>query len=419
MFVGTGDYATCRGGRNVRYFNYLQQEQEAEIFHIVPSHFTNRTSKEMLAYAVGAALYMPATRATMIEDIITNKIRGLTSVVIDMEDAIGDHQVEQAEAYMLDQMYRFSSMVRLGIMDDDAVPLFFVRVRSPQQLERILTALTETTEWITGFMLPKFSVANGQQYLELIQNYNHNKPLSSPTLYGLPILESADVIYKEARYQTLLALKQLIESYKDYILNIRIGATDFSSLFGLRRSPDMTIYDISVIRDCIADIINYFGRIEGGYVISGPVWEYFKSERLLKPQLRQTLFEETAGRVGRQRRMDILNKYVDGLIREVAMDKENGMIGKTIIHPSHVLPVQSMYVVTYEEYMDALSIVENDTGVLGVFKSQYSNKMNEVKPHLTWAQRILMRARIYGVLCEHVNFTTLLFGEKEHEQMLI
>ncbi|MFB5268466.1 HpcH/HpaI aldolase/citrate lyase family protein [Paenibacillus enshidis] len=403
----------------MRYFNYLQPEEEAGIFHIAPSHFTNRTPKETLAYAVGAALYMPATRPAIVEDIIDNKIKGLTSMVIDLEDAVGDHQVEQAEASMLDQIYRLYTMIKLGAVSEESIPLIFIRVRSPQQLKRIITIFEETTEMITGFMLPKFSLSNGQQYLEIIQSYNYTKPLSSPTLYGLPILESSDVIYKEVRYQTLSALRQLIAQYKGCILNIRIGATDFSSLFGLRRSPDMTIYDISVIRDCITDIINYFGRAEDGHVISGPVWEYFKSDRVLKPQLRQTLFEETAGRVGRKRRMEILNRYVDGLIREIAMDKENGIIGKTIIHPTHILPVQSMYVVTHEEYMDALSIIDNNTGMLGVFKSKYSNKMNEIKPHLNWAQRMLARARVYGVLQENVNFTTLLLGEKEHEQILI
>ncbi|MDP4098054.1 HpcH/HpaI aldolase/citrate lyase family protein [Paenibacillus sp. P96] len=403
----------------MRYFNYLQPEEESRIFHIAPSHFTNRTPKEVLAFAVGAALYMPATRASIVGDIMDSKIKGLTSMVIDLEDAVGDHQVEQAEASMLDQIYRLYSMMKLGAIQEESIPLIFIRVRSPQQLKRIITIFEETTEMITGFMLPKFSLSNGQQYLEIIQGYNHTKRLSSPTLYGLPILESAEVIYKEERYQTLSGLRQLITQYQDYILNIRIGATDFSSLFGLRRSPDMTIYDISVIRDCITDIINFFGRAEDGHVISGPVWEYFKSDRVLKPQLRQTLFEETAGRVGRKRRMEILNVYVDGLIREVAMDKENGIIGKTIIHPTHILPVQSMYVVTHEEYMDALSIIDNNTGMLGVFKSKYSNKMNEIKPHLNWAQRMMARSQVYGVLHENINFTTLLLGDKEHEQILI
>ena len=172
-----------------------------------------------------------------------------------------------------------------------------------------------------------------------------------------------------------------------------------------------------MIRDCIADIINIFGRVESDYVVSGPVWEYFSNGgRVLKPQLRKSPFEAfhgTNGCNGTKIRSQLLNKYVDGLIREVIVDRENGIIGKTIIHPSHIIPVQSLYVVGHEEYLDALSILENSQGRLGVIKSHYTNKMNEVKPHYNWAQKILLRAKNYGVFHEQHNFISL-FTEDEH-----
>ncbi|MNZ75447.1 hypothetical protein D3C78_939240 [compost metagenome] len=286
-------------------------------------------------------------------------------------------------------------------------------MRSVEQLKRLLSFFGEEIEYITGIVFPKFNVGTGREYLQLLAEYNQGKKAAGRILYGMPILESADVIYRERRLETLQGISELLKMYKEYVLNVRIGATDFSSLFGLRRSPDHTIYDIGVIRDCIADIVNMFGRMDNHYVISGPVWEYFKSDRVFKPQLRQTPFEESMGRTGRILRMDYINRYVDGLIREVAMDKENGIIGKTIIHPTHIKPVQSMYVVTHEEYMDALHITENSQGELGVMKSKYSNKMNEFKPHLTWAKRMLIRANIYGVLNENQNFTCLLAEERE------
>ncbi|WP_249713460.1 HpcH/HpaI aldolase/citrate lyase family protein, partial [Bacillus cereus] len=55
---------------------------------------------------------------------------------------------------------------------------------------------------------------------------------------------------------------------------------------------DSTIYDISVIRECIADIVNGLGREEDGFVISGPLWEYFSNHRVLKPALRETPLSE-------------------------------------------------------------------------------------------------------------------------------
>ena len=90
-----------------------------------------------------------------------------------------------------------------------------------------------------------------------------------------------------------------MDEYREHILNVRIGATDFSGIYGIRRSADTSVYEIAVLRDCIADIINVFQRADCPYVISGPVWEYFSSkERMLKPQLRQTPFRDHFGEEG-------------------------------------------------------------------------------------------------------------------------
>lgn len=358
---------------------------------------------------------MPATRSEVAEEIKNGKHEGLTTVILDLEDAIGDQQVGQAEQSLAQQLFQLLSYVRTGMMSEQQLPLLFVRVRSVEQLERLLNGLGEPLSLLTGFVLPKFSSDNGRAYFALIAEYNRSMHTGAgnennmPVLYGLPILESSKIIYRESRWKELLSIKEILDEYQEYVLNVRIGATDFSSLYGLRRSPDITIYEIAVIRDCIADIINLFGRVGSNYVISGPVWEYFSHrERVFKPQLRVSPFEDALGKPGRHLRMDFISDAVDGLIREVMMDKENGIIGKTIIHPSHIKPVQAMYAVTHEEYMDALEIVERNDGSLGVFKSTYANKMNEIKPHLNWAHRIINRSKVYGVLHEQQHFVSLL-----------
>ena len=38
-----------------------------------------------------------------------------------------------------------------------------------------------------------------------------------------------------------------------------------------------------------------------------------------------------------------------------------------------------------------------DSSLDGVIKSNYSNKMNEIKPHEKWAKEILLKAKIMGV----------------------
>ncbi|GGN98940.1 HpcH/HpaI aldolase/citrate lyase family protein [Saccharibacillus kuerlensis] len=392
----------------MRYFDYLSVEEIAELFHLAPAPFCNRSEKELLAHAIGAALYMPATRSTIAQDLSTGKHKGLTSIVIDLEDAVGDLKVEEAEVSLVSQIRSLDKWAADGTFDLEKLPLIFIRIRTPDQAQRILDQLGEAVVRLTGLVFPKFDVQTGQRYLELLHRYNEARPAGSPLLYGMPILESAEIIYAETRRETLLGIKELLDRYRTYILNVRLGATDFSSQFGLRRKPDMTIYDIGVIRDCVADIVNLFGRAGSGYVISGPVWEYFKSDRVLKPLLRETPFQEMAGQAGLRLRMQYINKYVDGLIREVEMDKENGIVGKTIIHPTHICPVQALYTVTHEEHMDASHILASSGGEIGVVKSGYDNKMNEIKPHLNWARRIMIRSEIYGVLNENQNFTALL-----------
>ena len=104
----------------------------------------------------------------------------------------------------------------------------------------------------------------------------------------------------------------------------------------------------------------------------------------------------------------MINQYLDGLIKEVMMDKNNGLMGKTIIHPTHIKPVHAFGVVSYEEYMDAVSILESMESEGGVLKSHFSNKMNEMKPHYNWAKKILNKAKVYGVFHEQNSYIDLL-----------
>jgi len=388
----------------VRYFNYLSAHEEQELFFQCPKPI-DVTNKELLEHALGATLYMPATRSTIAQDISGGKLKGLTSMVLCLEDAIGDNEVLKGEESIVSQIKELALKVQQGTIPFEDIPFIFVRIRSAEQMKRIAQALAENIPLITGFIFPKFTVRNGEEYLRTLLSINEGQ---AKPIYAMPILESPDIINIESRQQNLLEIKSLLDSYRSLVLNVRIGATDFSGLFGLRRSPDMTIYDIRVIGSCITDIINIFTRPDNGYVIPGPVWEFYSSERVLKPQLRQGIFAESLGQAGRGVRENIICRYIDGLIHEVILDKANGLIGKTIIHPSHIKPVQALCVVTHEEYMDASSILASNHGGLGVIASQYANKMNEIKPHLRWAQKIMIKSKIYGVFNEQHNFTSLL-----------
>jgi citrate lyase beta subunit len=389
----------------MQHFAYLTDNERRALFFIEPQEFDRTDDKRFLSHALGATLYMPAMRETIADDIISNRAKGLISTVFCLEDAIADRDLEEAGKRLLKHLQTLHSAQRRREMKSGDLPMIFIRVRNPQHLSRIGDLILAELPIICGFVFPKFSHHNGDAYFQELRKLNDNLSLR---LYAMPILETPDIIYWETRKDSLREIADILKKYHDLVLNIRIGAVDFSSLFGIRRGSDVTVYDIQVIRDCMTDIINAFCRMDREYVVSGPVWEYFQSgDRVLKPQLRMTPFKQQYGEVGGEIRSRLLNEHVDGLIHETLLDKANGLIGKTVIHPSHIIPVQAMYVVNYEEYMDACSILKNN-GRAGVLKSAFDNKMNEIKPHTNWAERILLRSKIYGVFNRNHELTNLL-----------
>ncbi len=397
----------------MKYFNYETKERIKEIFYKEPEVFSKYTNREVLSNTLGATLYMPATKESIAKDVIEKKFKELTSMVIDLEDAVGDNHVQEAEDQLLKHLQTIYLALETQTMKIEDLPLIFIRVRDPEQMRRLTLKIQPFQQVLTGYVFPKFSYKNGKEYLEILEANNNGNSV----LYGMPILESSDIIYKESRMETLLEMKNLLDSYKKYILNVRVGATDFCGLFGIRRKADTTIYDVSVIRDCLTDIINVFNRQEDGYVISGPVWEFFsKEQRILKPKLRMSPFQSRYGRTGLQKRTELINEYIDGLINEVLLDKLNGFIGKTVIHPTHMKAVHSLYTVTHEEYLDAMSIIANSEGQEGVLKSQYENKMNEMKPHFYWAKRIINAVQNIWCFQRRTRFYKSAYGESTRKK---
>ena len=96
-----------------------------------------------------------------------------------------------------------------------------------------------------------------------------------------------------------------------------------------------------------------------------------------------------------QLRGELVSRAIDGLIREVQLDQANGLIGKTAIHPGHVAVVNALSVVSAEEYRDARDLVQAGRAG-GVMPSGHRNKMNEIRPHLSWAQRTMLRSQVFG-----------------------
>ncbi|WP_026563841.1 HpcH/HpaI aldolase/citrate lyase family protein [Bacillus sp. UNC41MFS5] len=392
----------------MEFFTYFYQDEIKRFFFQKPQTFTKYSNRELLSYGLGATLYMPATRPNIHQEILSKKHEGLTSLVIDLEDAVGDHEVTDAEEMLIHELVKLHAEMNRGFLSYTDLPLMFIRIRNLEQLKRVTAQLAEAIHLLTGVVLPKFSAESGEELLlEVRRIHTDQHPF-----YAMPILETAKVIQKETRMEELRSIKTLLDRYKDHILNVRIGATDFCGLYGIRRSAETTVYDIAVLRDCISDIINVFQRFESPYVVSGPVWEYFSAKkRMLKPQLRQTPFRERYGDEGLKWRAKLIDDHMDGLIQEILMDIANGLTGKTIIHPTHIKVVQALNVVSYEEFIDASNIIAAATGEIGVMKSNFANKMNEIKPHYYWAKKTILKSKLYGVL--HEEFTTIDLIKKE------
>ncbi|WP_326723396.1 MULTISPECIES: HpcH/HpaI aldolase/citrate lyase family protein [unclassified Streptomyces] len=383
----------------MRHFGHIAPEERQRLFYREPSLFTAESPARVLAAALGATLYSPATRPRLADDIVKQAGRGVVSMVLCLEDSIDDAEVVDAEENLVRQ---FTDLA--GRPGSSELPLLFVRVREPEQIPDLVERLGPAVRLLSGFVLPKFTEERGVPFLEAL---TAAESASGRRLFAMPVLESPGLLYLETRRETLEGIHRTVDKYRDRVLALRLGVTDFCSAYGLRRAPDMTAYDVQIVASVIADVVNLLGRADGtGFTVTGPVWEYFRvQERMFKPQLRRSPFQEVEVEELRQ---SLIEHDLDGLLREIALDRANGLLGKTCIHPSHVPAVHALSVVSHEEYSDAQDILRPERGGGGVLRSAYTNKMNEVKPHRAWAERTLQRAEVFGVANEDIGFVELL-----------
>ncbi|WP_318203761.1 HpcH/HpaI aldolase/citrate lyase family protein [Streptomyces sp. SCL15-4] len=382
----------------MRHFGHLAPEVRKRLFHQEPCAFTADSPARLLSAALGATLYSPATRPRLADDIVKQAGNGVVSMVLCLEDSIDDADVAAGEENLVRQ---FADLAARPAAEP---PLLFIRVRTAEQIPDLVRRLGPAARLLSGFVLPKFTEERGVPFLEAL---TAAESAGGRRLFAMPVLESPELLYRESRMETLEGVFRAVDKYRDRVLALRLGVTDFCSSYGLRRAPDMTAYDVQIVASVIADVVNMLGRADGtGFTVTGPVWEYFRaSERMFKPQLRQSPFLQVQAAELRDR---LIAHAMDGLLREVSLDQANGLLGKTCIHPSHVLPVHALSVVSHEEFSDAQDILRPERGGGGVLRSAYTNKMNEVRPHRAWAERTLLRAEAFGVAREDVGFVELL-----------
>lgn len=314
----------------------------------------------LLCYSVGALLYCPANNNRIAASIIHEKFGKHYSLALCLEDTINDNCVAEAETKL---MQSIQSIYREKEIKSFYLPKIFIRIRCPEQINRLLNCLGTASELITGFILPKFSLGNADGYINAVAKANQT---TCRTIYMMPIFESPDIIQLQNRYRILYSLKEKLDAVKELVLNIRVGGNDLCHMFGFRRHSNESIHSIRPISNIFSDIITVYGM---DYVVSGPVWEYYDGEN-----------------------------WDAGLLQELKEDKLCGFIGKTVIHPKQIELVHSAYQVTKKDVEDAKSIINwNPSNPSFVSGSLTKERMNEYKTHSNWAYRTLMLAEAYGI----------------------
>jgi len=203
-----------------------------------PEEFNKYTDRNVLQFCLGATMYMPGHK-DFIDAILTHKYPGLTSMVMCFEDACKLEDVPRAEENSIHTLNVLSEKLEDGEITYADVPLLIFRVRNLEQFKHFAGKLEPRhIKVLAGFNFPKFNAENGEDYFAYLQELNDK---FGEIIYGMPIIEDSSVAFKETRMEELLGIKKILDRYKPLVLNVRVGATDFSSCFGARRDVEYTI----------------------------------------------------------------------------------------------------------------------------------------------------------------------------------
>ncbi|MCI8805249.1 MAG: HpcH/HpaI aldolase/citrate lyase family protein [Clostridiales bacterium] len=315
----------------------------------------------VLYYSIGALLYCPAYNKTIVNSLINGSFGNKFSLALCLEDTINDNFVKDAENILIDTIKKIYNTLRNTSF---FLPKIFIRVREPNQILNLTKRFDISNNIITGFIIPKFSLDNADEYIDTILNINKT---SDKKFYIMPILESPTIINLKNRYNILYKLKEKLDNIEELVLNIRVGGNDLCHIFGFRRSSLESIHSIKPISSIFSDIITVFGK---DYTISGPVWEYYSG-----------------------------NNWDTGLKNELREDKLCGFIGKTVIHPKQINFINNAYKVSKKDLDDAKSILNWDLNSIFLVSGNVKDeRMNEYKTHSNWALKTILLSEAYGVI---------------------
>lgn len=291
--------------------------------------------RKSIHYAeLGATLFVPAIHKNISQIISGDKYPNLKSVVIDTEDGIADELVDEALVILR----------KLVIKHKRKKLLVFIRPKNVDVLKDILTY--ENIEAVDGFVLPKFSLANADAYLELIKETKH---------YFMPSIEGVELFNPKR----LRELKDKLNVYRDKIILVRFGLEDMLRQLSMKRGCEDSIFDFAVSASILGSFLCIFKS--AGFGISGGVYPCFSN--------------------------------MDGFKKDVKRDLKEGLFSKTIIHPSQIDALHEIYRVSQKEFDEAKKILENEVSIINL-----NGSMGEGRTMSPYAKLIQIRAKIYGII---------------------
>jgi citrate lyase beta subunit len=297
-------------------------------------------SKQFDSLAMGATLYVPATRSDLLEIVAKGRIPHLRSVAVCLEDAVLESDLPKALANLASMLERLNSARREGTATSS--PVLLVRPRTPDMLATIVGMFG--SHLVDGFVLPKATAATIPQWMA---------PIAARPQAVLPTIETREAFEPDE----MRRLRAQLLAMRERVPCVRIGGNDLLQLLGARRSRVRTSYD-GPLGTIIASLVSTFAP--WGLDLSAPVLESFSNELL---------------------------------IDEVERDMEHGLNTKTAIHPSQIPIIQAMYSVGHQEIEEARNVLADDApAVYGE-----NGAMAEPATHRRWAGTVVRREAAYGM----------------------
>jgi citrate lyase beta subunit len=289
--------------------------------------------------SMGASLYVPANHKDLLQIANGEKLPQARSLIFCTEDSVADRDLGWALFNLSVVLHNMQDGVKDGVQAER-----FVRVRNTEVLARVLAM--KGAHKLTGFVIPKATRQNFEAYYRLVRDTDHML---------MPTLETSEVFSE----REMESFRDLLQSpgLRGRILALRIGGNDLLALLGLRRPRAMTIYR-TPLGPVIARLVTIFRP--HGFMLTSPVFEHLDLPELLD--------------------------------QEVMEDIAYGMVGKTAIHPSQILPIEEHYKVKPQDLAVAHAILdENSPAVFKMYES-----MCEVATHRAWAERMVAQSNVFG-----------------------